>query len=177
MDAASPAQQNRPEVEHRPAPASAPPRRRPSGEPPPLPHQLGRTGKFWLVMVAYFLVTTIGVLTFPTFARYFEKWDTERLRWIAAIRTPWLTQVMLAVNVLAASWTIRVLRWSAWIALIVFRRWRHLLVFIGAVSRKPYLLLVSGANRVNEKGVAAHLGEKLTRPDADAGTRQLSPKR
>ena len=73
------------------------------------------------------------MLTFPTFARYFEKWDTERLRWIAAMRTPWLTHVMLAVNLLAASWTIRVLRWTMWLALIVFRRWRHLLVFIGAV--------------------------------------------
>ena len=42
------------------------------------------------------------------------------------------------------------------------------LVFLGATSGKPYLLLVSGANRVNEKGVAANLGEKLKRPDADA---------
>ena len=41
-------------------------------------------------------------------------------------------------------------------------------MFSGADSGKPYLLLVSGANRVNEKGVAAHLGEKLKRPDADA---------
>jgi prolyl-tRNA editing enzyme YbaK/EbsC (Cys-tRNA(Pro) deacylase) len=42
------------------------------------------------------------------------------------------------------------------------------LVFSGSESGKPYLLLVSGSNRVNEKGVAAHLGEKLKRPDADA---------
>jgi prolyl-tRNA editing enzyme YbaK/EbsC (Cys-tRNA(Pro) deacylase) len=42
------------------------------------------------------------------------------------------------------------------------------LLFVGAESGKPYLLLVSGANRVNEKGIAAHLGEKLKRPDADA---------
>jgi prolyl-tRNA editing enzyme YbaK/EbsC (Cys-tRNA(Pro) deacylase) len=42
------------------------------------------------------------------------------------------------------------------------------LVFLGSESRKPYLLLVSGTNRVNEKGVARHLGEKLKRPDADA---------
>jgi prolyl-tRNA editing enzyme YbaK/EbsC (Cys-tRNA(Pro) deacylase) len=40
------------------------------------------------------------------------------------------------------------------------------LVFLGAQSGKPYLLLVSGTNRVNEKGVAAHLGETLVRPDA-----------
>ena len=42
------------------------------------------------------------------------------------------------------------------------------LVFLGAKSGKPYLLLVSGANRVDEKEVAAHLGEKLIRPNADA---------
>lgn len=42
------------------------------------------------------------------------------------------------------------------------------LLFVGAESGKPYLLLVSGANRVNERGIAAHLGEKLRRPDADA---------
>jgi prolyl-tRNA editing enzyme YbaK/EbsC (Cys-tRNA(Pro) deacylase) len=42
------------------------------------------------------------------------------------------------------------------------------LVFMGATSGKPYLLLVSGTNRVNEAGVARHLGEELKRPDADA---------
>lgn len=41
------------------------------------------------------------------------------------------------------------------------------LVFKGKSSGKPILLLVSGANRVDEKGVAAVLGEALTRPDAD----------
>jgi prolyl-tRNA editing enzyme YbaK/EbsC (Cys-tRNA(Pro) deacylase) len=41
------------------------------------------------------------------------------------------------------------------------------LVFAGASSGKPYLLLVSGGNRVDEKGVALHIGEKLKRPDAD----------
>jgi prolyl-tRNA editing enzyme YbaK/EbsC (Cys-tRNA(Pro) deacylase) len=42
------------------------------------------------------------------------------------------------------------------------------LVFVGADSGKPYLLLVAGNNRVNEKAMAAHLGEKLRRPDANA---------
>ena len=40
------------------------------------------------------------------------------------------------------------------------------LVFRGARSGRAYLLLVSGANRVDEKSVAAHLGEALERPDA-----------
>ncbi|AXS41475.1 YbaK/EbsC family protein [Breoghania sp. L-A4] len=41
------------------------------------------------------------------------------------------------------------------------------LVFQGARSGKPILLLVSGGNRVNEKAAAAHIGEALRRPDAD----------
>jgi len=39
------------------------------------------------------------------------------------------------------------------------------LVFAGAESGRPYLLLVSGSNRVNEAAVAKHLGEELKRPD------------
>jgi prolyl-tRNA editing enzyme YbaK/EbsC (Cys-tRNA(Pro) deacylase) len=40
------------------------------------------------------------------------------------------------------------------------------LVFRGAQSGNPYLLLVSGSNRVSEKDVAARIGEALRRPDA-----------
>ena len=41
------------------------------------------------------------------------------------------------------------------------------LVFRGKDTGTPYLLLVSGDNRVDQRGVARHLGEKLTRPGAD----------
>jgi len=41
------------------------------------------------------------------------------------------------------------------------------LVFRGAESGKPYLMLVSGPNRLNEKAVADFVGEALTRPNAD----------
>jgi len=41
------------------------------------------------------------------------------------------------------------------------------LVFRGAASGKPYLFLVSGANRVNQEGVAQVIGEALRRPDAN----------
>lgn len=41
------------------------------------------------------------------------------------------------------------------------------LVFRGAESGRPYLLLVSGANRVHEKRTGRHVGEALERSDAD----------
>lgn len=40
------------------------------------------------------------------------------------------------------------------------------LVFRGAESGKPYLMLVSGPNRLNEKAVGEFVGEALVRPDA-----------
>ena len=47
------------------------------------------------------------------------------------------------------------------------------LIFRGKESGRPYLLLVSGRNRVDEAGVAAVLGEALRRPDA-ADVRSLT---
>jgi prolyl-tRNA editing enzyme YbaK/EbsC (Cys-tRNA(Pro) deacylase) len=40
------------------------------------------------------------------------------------------------------------------------------LIFQGTVSGAPYLLLVSGKNRVDQNDVTAHTGEALSRPDA-----------
>ena len=40
------------------------------------------------------------------------------------------------------------------------------LIFRGAASSAPYLLLVSGKNRVNEQKAAKAIGEALARPDA-----------
>lgn len=39
------------------------------------------------------------------------------------------------------------------------------LIFVGADSARPYLLLVSGENRVDETAIAALLGETLSRPN------------
>jgi prolyl-tRNA editing enzyme YbaK/EbsC (Cys-tRNA(Pro) deacylase) len=41
------------------------------------------------------------------------------------------------------------------------------LLFAGGETDKPYLVLVSGANRLNERGVASQLGEALKRMDVE----------
>ena len=108
-------------------------RRRPSGEPPALPHELGRSGKFLLLMLLYFVLVLTGFLVFPSLEGVFERLDHGRQVRITGLRSPGLTRVMLAVNGLASSWSIRLLRWGVIIGLVVFRRWRHLLVFLGAI--------------------------------------------
>ena len=40
------------------------------------------------------------------------------------------------------------------------------LVFKGMTTEKPYLILASGTNRVNEPSMAEMFGEPITRPDA-----------
>jgi tRNA A-37 threonylcarbamoyl transferase component Bud32 len=84
-------------------------------------------------MVAYFLSVVLGVFLFAPFAKFFERWDSERLRWIASIRTPWLTHIALAINALASSYALRIIRWTTIIALVVFRRWRHFYVLLGTI--------------------------------------------
>jgi tRNA A-37 threonylcarbamoyl transferase component Bud32 len=107
-------------------------RRRPSGEPPPLPRDLGRSGRFMILMVAYFASVLIGIFVFAPLQRLFDQADAGPLRWVASIRTPWITEAALGVNLLASRWTIRILRWGAILGLVVFKRWRHLLVFLGS---------------------------------------------
>src|SRR5215207_616651 len=108
-------------------------RRRPSGEPPALPHELGRSGKFFLLLVLYFVIAITAFLLFPSLESVFERWDHTRQLWITDLRAPGVTRVMLVVNGLASSWTIRLIRWGVILGLIVFRRWRHLFVFLGAI--------------------------------------------
>jgi membrane-associated phospholipid phosphatase len=108
-------------------------RRRPTGEPPPLPRHLGRSGVFWLVMVGYFLITIVGVVMFEPLEAFYGEIDTAVMDSIEDVRSEPLVDTATVVDVLASRWTIRILRWSTILALIVFRRWRHLLVFIVAL--------------------------------------------
>ncbi len=84
-------------------------------------------------MVAYLLAMLIGVVFFHPLGGLFDRFDTLRLRWIAKLRTHWLTDWMLLINLLASRWTIRVLRWGTIAVLVAYRHWRHLIVFLASM--------------------------------------------
>ena len=65
--------------------------------------------------------------------RLTDRVDTAILRRIARLRTDWLTDVFDRVNRFASGWGITVLAIGLLIALMVFRRWRHLFTFVGSV--------------------------------------------
>jgi tRNA A-37 threonylcarbamoyl transferase component Bud32 len=105
-------------------------RRRPAGEPPPLPRRIGRTGWWWLGLgtVAILLwataVANAGGALLPV-----DQWVLEGL---ARLRTPALTRVMLVVAEFGSKSVIVVLGWATILVLLAFRRFRRLFVFLGA---------------------------------------------
>src|SRR5215469_7522402 len=115
-------------------PRSGGKRRRPSGEPPPLPRRLGVSGRVWIALAASVLVVASVILAFGALGAGFDRLDSTMLRGVAAIRTRWLTTVMVDINtVLTSRWTIRILRLGTVAALAGLRRWRHLFTFLGSV--------------------------------------------
>jgi membrane-associated phospholipid phosphatase/tRNA A-37 threonylcarbamoyl transferase component Bud32 len=105
-------------------------RRRPSGEPPPLPRHLSASGKWWLaasgaVVLAWIAVAATGSVTL------FDAADTRVLQAFAQVRSSALTRAALIAGGLATPIAVYVL-WVANLAiLIVLRRWRHLFVWVG----------------------------------------------
>jgi tRNA A-37 threonylcarbamoyl transferase component Bud32 len=122
----------------RPAPPRSPRvapgrrRRRPSGEAPPLPRALHTSGRWWLAATGVVLLLWIAILSNPASRLALLGLDQGVVEWLAELRTAALTDVMQALHALGSRWTIRALYWSTVIVLLVFRRFRHLFVFLGA---------------------------------------------
>jgi membrane-associated phospholipid phosphatase/tRNA A-37 threonylcarbamoyl transferase component Bud32 len=84
-------------------------------------------------MAAYLVAALVGVLLFAPSERLFERVDTAVLRWFASWRTNLVTDFMETIALLTSRWVIRILRWATIATLVVVRRWRHLVVFLGAL--------------------------------------------
>jgi membrane-associated phospholipid phosphatase len=123
-------------------PASLPPgpgvrktrrQRRPTGAPPPLPHPVSITTTVWLVLVAMVLAGAFVATQHTPWLRIDDRVSTWVLRPLAGMRTPWLTDVANTIKVAGTSWGVTVLGLSVVALTMAFRRWRHLLVFMGSL--------------------------------------------
>jgi tRNA A-37 threonylcarbamoyl transferase component Bud32/membrane-associated phospholipid phosphatase len=115
-------------------------RRRPSGEAPPLPRTLNTTGRYWLAATGLLLVIWATAWTNGRTNDYILAFDQTVLRWVVDLRASALTTIAQGLHALGSQWTIRLLFWSTVLVLLVVRRFRHLLIFLGAV------LLVTAAS-------------------------------
>jgi len=109
-------------------------RRRPSGQPPPLPHHVQTTGAGWLLAAGLLVTLTIvlfaGGLRGPAVA--VTAMDDAVVRWLAGLDPPGLLPVMRAAATLGSWPAINVLLWALLLALLILRRLRHLLVVLVA---------------------------------------------
>src|SRR5215475_14533518 len=103
--------------------------RRPTGAPPPLPWRPSMSTTAWLVLAAVIVLAAFQVSYWTVWRRPGDHADTWLLRQLAAGRTPWLTDLANAIKVAGTGWGVTVIGLSVALLTIIFRRWRHLLVF------------------------------------------------
>ena len=103
--------------------------RRPTGAPPPLPRRIGVSTTAWLVLAAITVTGAFLVSERTPWRRAADEASTWLLRRLAAVRTPWLTDVANGINVAGLDWHL-VAGVAVVLLTIVFRRWRHLLVLL-----------------------------------------------
>jgi len=132
-------------------------RRRPSGEPPPLPRQLRPSGWRWLLLVGVVVVAGVLVGNVRPVAVAVDVADHAVLSVFVAIRTPWLTRAARAAGVLStpAPLGMFALWWATLAVLVIWRRWRHLLVAVVAmfVATIGSVLVVDMLRRPRPLGV------------------------
>jgi membrane-associated phospholipid phosphatase len=104
-------------------------RRRPTGAPPPLPRRIGVSTTAWLVVTAIIVTGAFLVSERTPWLRVGDQASTWLLRQLATVRTPWLTDVANGINAAGLDWH-PVVGVAVVLLIIVFRRWRHLLVLV-----------------------------------------------
>jgi tRNA A-37 threonylcarbamoyl transferase component Bud32 len=102
--------------------------RRPTGAPPPLPRQITPSTTVWLVLTAIIVAGAFAVSKNTLWLRIADHTSTWLLRQLATVRTPWLTDLANWINDTVMTWH-PVIVVAVVLLTIVFRRWRHLLVF------------------------------------------------
>lgn len=123
-------------------------RRRPVGEKEPLPREFSGTAIFWLVVALAGGVVWILLFAIAGSPDWWTRQDLRLLLRLEDMRTDAATAFFKGINLLTSDLTLRVLRWGIIIALLFYRRWRHL------VAGMAVLLLTSAIAMGMEIAVA-----------------------
>src|SRR6266699_4925345 len=112
----------------------SPRRRRPTGAPPPLPYRLQTSGVRWLVAAVVLVGLELAVfgrgLRGPAVAVTVA--DDAVVRWLGGLHAPGLEALWQGLAHVGSWWTLMVLWIGLLLALVVLRRWRHLIVWLVA---------------------------------------------
>jgi tRNA A-37 threonylcarbamoyl transferase component Bud32/membrane-associated phospholipid phosphatase len=107
-------------------------KRRPSGEPPALPRAINASGKWWLALALSVIGCWVALALTRRTGFTLDVIDDSILQRIVSLRSAWLTRVMKVVGAPASGAALQALWLANLLALLFWRRWRHLVVWIGA---------------------------------------------
>jgi tRNA A-37 threonylcarbamoyl transferase component Bud32/membrane-associated phospholipid phosphatase len=114
-------------------------RRRPSGEPPPLPRHIDHSTR-WYLLIAGLAAALWAGMSVPPVLGVITRADLTVLDTVATVRSTWLTQVMLNGNALCSPWVVRLAAWGTIAALVALRRFRHLAVYLAVILASGLLV-------------------------------------
>jgi hypothetical protein len=124
------------DAELEPPPPAVPGRRRPSGEPPPLPRHVSRSTATGAVLALALVPLWVALSTGPGL-RAVTAGDLLVLRAVERLRTPLLGDVADVVLGLGSPWVFRVVVWAVLLTLLVFRRFQELLALLAVLLVVP----------------------------------------
>ena len=82
---------------------------------------------------ALLLFWVVAVAEWAWARRVTDRFDADVLRQIARARTGWLTNVMSGVQRMGSGWWVTAVAVGLVVALLVFKRWRHLFTLVGSI--------------------------------------------
>ena len=143
----------------------SPGRRRPSGQPPPLPHHLQTTGVGWLVAAVVLVVLSLLVFGggLHGLAVDVTVVDDAVVGWLAGVRAPGLLPAMQLLAALGSWMAITVLLWGLLLALLLRGRLRHLLVVLVAWAVQGLIIRPAGGDAAAPSAVRGGVPDRLDR--------------
>src|SRR5215211_5341261 len=122
-------------------------RRRPSGEPPPLPREPGWRPWAWATLAIVVAGAAISLAIVPTDAQ------SPLLRWFQDLRTPSLVDVAKVFDGLTNPLTVWIIRVLVLVVAASYSRWRHLVTILSLYVVVDFLDTILAVPRPAPEGV------------------------
>lgn len=107
-------------------------RRRPSGEPPPLPRHMARSTSWYLALILAVVMLEVALAVHPSRVGV-TRFDDAVVDGLARLRSQPVISAMHVLEHLGSSEIVRVLGWVTIVVLLFARRFRHLLTYLAVV--------------------------------------------
>jgi membrane-associated phospholipid phosphatase/tRNA A-37 threonylcarbamoyl transferase component Bud32 len=137
-------------------------RRRPTGEPPPLPHHLQTSGVRWLVAMVVLVALAVAVFArgMRGIAVDVTVVDVAVVSWLGGVDLPGFAAVMRGLAAFSSWWVLTPVSYALIVVLLVLRRFRHLVIWLVLAILMSFIALIVGlvTQRPRPFGVEIHEG-------------------